>query len=251
MYMLLEVGRRYSRWARCPVCCCASFLFETRRGSSNHVPGHVLLCTSSSRWVDSALVLLRCPMVSGILSRWRVDRASFDVALGFSLDDKKSIFVIEASFQPIRARTSRFYVLRILPLRFGGPRLDLFQTIHGVLWYLGRTFSCESSRYNSSVLNSGSSRSSCFRRRPPPGTHPFQYFPAQFAALGIVGVLLDDSVLQLSLFCGMHALSFLLVVFLKPFANWWERSRSVVEYPTGYGPCAADGVDWLLVGCRR
>ena len=48
----------------------------------------------------------------------------------------------------------------------------------------------------------------------------FMRFSAQFAALGIVGVLLDDSVLQLWLFCAMHSLSFLLVVFLKPFANW-------------------------------
>lgn len=42
----------------------------------------------------------------------------------------------------------------------------------------------------------------------------------QWAALGVVGAVLEDSVLQLSLFCAMHTVSFLLLVVLKPFANW-------------------------------
>ena len=41
----------------------------------------------------------------------------------------------------------------------------------------------------------------------------------QWAALGIVGVVVDNSVLQLSLFCAMHTVSFLLLVVFKPFAN--------------------------------
>lgn len=42
----------------------------------------------------------------------------------------------------------------------------------------------------------------------------------QWAALGVVGVVVDDSVLQLSLFCAVNTLSFLLLAVFKPFANW-------------------------------
>ena len=41
----------------------------------------------------------------------------------------------------------------------------------------------------------------------------------QWAALGIVGVVVDNSVVQLSLFCAMHTVSFLLLAVFKPFAN--------------------------------
>lgn len=41
----------------------------------------------------------------------------------------------------------------------------------------------------------------------------------QWVALGVVGAVVEESVLQLSLFCGMHTVSFLLLVILKPFAN--------------------------------
>lgn len=48
----------------------------------------------------------------------------------------------------------------------------------------------------------------------------FPLSASQWAALGVVGVLVDNSVLQLSLFCAMHSVSFLLLVVFKPFANW-------------------------------
>lgn len=41
----------------------------------------------------------------------------------------------------------------------------------------------------------------------------------EWIALGCIGALLDESVLQLSLFCGLHTLSFLLLVIFKPLAN--------------------------------
>lgn len=41
----------------------------------------------------------------------------------------------------------------------------------------------------------------------------------ELIALGCIGALVDDSVLQLSLFCGLHTLSFLLLVVFKPLAN--------------------------------
>ena len=41
----------------------------------------------------------------------------------------------------------------------------------------------------------------------------------QWVALGVVGAVVEDSVLQLSLFGGMHTVSCLLLVILKPFAN--------------------------------
>ncbi|CAN0007882.1 unnamed protein product [Ectocarpus fasciculatus] len=41
----------------------------------------------------------------------------------------------------------------------------------------------------------------------------------EWAALGCIGALIDESVLQLSLFCALHTLSFLLLVVFKPFAN--------------------------------
>lgn len=44
-------------------------------------------------------------------------------------------------------------------------------------------------------------------------------FATQWAALGIVGVVVDNSVLQLSLFSAMHAASCLLLLAFKPFAN--------------------------------
>eukprot|EP00903_Cladosiphon_okamuranus_P012907 g12051.t1 len=45
------------------------------------------------------------------------------------------------------------------------------------------------------------------------------YILVEWAALGVVGVVVDNSVLQLSLFCAMHTLSFLLLVVFRPFAN--------------------------------
>lgn len=48
---------------------------------------------------------------------------------------------------------------------------------------------------------------------------------AQWAALGCIGALLDESVLQLSLFCALHTLSFLLLVVFRPFANRYAGSR--------------------------
>lgn len=41
----------------------------------------------------------------------------------------------------------------------------------------------------------------------------------EWMALGCIGALVDESVLQLSLFCGLHTLSFLLLVIFKPLAN--------------------------------
>lgn len=41
----------------------------------------------------------------------------------------------------------------------------------------------------------------------------------QWTALGIVGGLVDESVLQLSLFCAVNTVSLVLLLFLKPFAN--------------------------------
>lgn len=41
----------------------------------------------------------------------------------------------------------------------------------------------------------------------------------EWIALGCIGALVDESVLQLSLFCGLHTLSFLLLVVFKPLAN--------------------------------
>lgn len=41
----------------------------------------------------------------------------------------------------------------------------------------------------------------------------------EWMALGCIGALIDESVLQLSLFCGLHTLSFLLLVIFKPLAN--------------------------------
>lgn len=41
----------------------------------------------------------------------------------------------------------------------------------------------------------------------------------EWIALGCIGALVDESMLQLSLFCGLHTLSFLLLVVFKPLAN--------------------------------
>eukprot|EP00903_Cladosiphon_okamuranus_P009469 g9024.t1 len=46
------------------------------------------------------------------------------------------------------------------------------------------------------------------------------YSLIEWAALGVVVVVVDNSVVQLSLFCAMHSVSFLLLVVFKPFANW-------------------------------
>ncbi|CAM9876550.1 unnamed protein product, partial [Ectocarpus sp. 8 AP-2014] len=40
-----------------------------------------------------------------------------------------------------------------------------------------------------------------------------------WAFFAIVGVLVDNSVVQLGLFCAMHSLTFILLVVFKPFAN--------------------------------
>ena len=42
---------------------------------------------------------------------------------------------------------------------------------------------------------------------------------SQMVAIASVAVLVDDSAAQLFSFCGLHTVSFLLLVFLKPFAN--------------------------------
>ncbi|CAB1116602.1 unnamed protein product [Ectocarpus sp. CCAP 1310/34] len=55
------------------------------------------------------------------------------------------------------------------------------------------------------------------------------YF-AQWAALGCIGALIDESVLQLSLFCALHTLSFLLLVVFRPFANRLERKTQRVRF---------------------
>eukprot|EP00752_Nemacystus_decipiens_P003432 g3173.t1 len=41
----------------------------------------------------------------------------------------------------------------------------------------------------------------------------------EWISLACIGALIDESVLQLSLFCGLHMLSFLLLVVFKPLAN--------------------------------
>ena len=41
----------------------------------------------------------------------------------------------------------------------------------------------------------------------------------QVVAIACVGVLVDDSVLQMVLFCGLFSCSFVLLVVLNPFAN--------------------------------
>lgn len=41
----------------------------------------------------------------------------------------------------------------------------------------------------------------------------------QWAAFALVGVLIDSSVVQLLLFCGLHSVLFCILVCLKPFAN--------------------------------
>lgn len=41
----------------------------------------------------------------------------------------------------------------------------------------------------------------------------------QWAAIACVGVLIDDSALKLFLFCGFHVVMFVVLVWLKPFAN--------------------------------
>lgn len=49
----------------------------------------------------------------------------------------------------------------------------------------------------------------------------------QWAAIALVGVLIDDSVLQLLLFCGLHSVMFFILVCLKPFANRWEMYSQI------------------------
>ncbi|CAM9789606.1 unnamed protein product [Ectocarpus fasciculatus] len=41
----------------------------------------------------------------------------------------------------------------------------------------------------------------------------------EWAAIALVGVMVDNSVVQLVLFCGLHSVMFFILVFLKPFAN--------------------------------
>lgn len=45
----------------------------------------------------------------------------------------------------------------------------------------------------------------------------------QITGIACTAVLVDDSVVQLLLVCGLHTLSFLLLVVFKPFANRRER----------------------------
>lgn len=41
----------------------------------------------------------------------------------------------------------------------------------------------------------------------------------QWASIALVGVLLDNSVVQLLAFCSIHCVMFIILVCLKPFAN--------------------------------
>ena len=41
----------------------------------------------------------------------------------------------------------------------------------------------------------------------------------QWASIALVGVLIDESVVQLLAFCGIHLVMFIILVCLKPFAN--------------------------------
>eukprot|EP00903_Cladosiphon_okamuranus_P005921 g5852.t1 len=52
----------------------------------------------------------------------------------------------------------------------------------------------------------------------------------EWAALGVVGVVIDNNVLQLSLFCAMHAVSCLLLVIFKPFANRIVNAMGIALY---------------------
>ncbi|CAM9800080.1 unnamed protein product [Ectocarpus fasciculatus] len=45
------------------------------------------------------------------------------------------------------------------------------------------------------------------------------YFLLEMVGIACAAVLVDDSVVQLFLFCGLHSLSFLLLVIFRPFAN--------------------------------
>ncbi|CAM9575765.1 unnamed protein product [Ectocarpus sp. 8 AP-2014] len=45
------------------------------------------------------------------------------------------------------------------------------------------------------------------------------YFLLEMTGIACTAVLVDDSVVQLFLFCGLHSLSFLLLVIFRPFAN--------------------------------
>eukprot|EP00903_Cladosiphon_okamuranus_P017681 g16281.t1 len=56
------------------------------------------------------------------------------------------------------------------------------------------------------------------------------YSLIEWAALGIVGVVVEDSVLQLSLFCAMHMVSLLLLLVFKPFANWIINAMGLSLY---------------------
>ncbi len=44
-------------------------------------------------------------------------------------------------------------------------------------------------------------------------------FILQWAAIALVGVLIDNSVVQLLAFCGIHLAMFAILVCFKPFAN--------------------------------
>ncbi|CAM9886855.1 unnamed protein product [Ectocarpus sp. 12 AP-2014] len=41
----------------------------------------------------------------------------------------------------------------------------------------------------------------------------------EWAALALVGVMIENSVVQLLLFCGLHSVMFFILMFVKPFAN--------------------------------
>ncbi|CAM9664947.1 unnamed protein product [Scytosiphon promiscuus] len=58
------------------------------------------------------------------------------------------------------------------------------------------------------------------------------YSLAEWAALGVVGGIVNDGVLQLSLFCAMHTVSFLLLLVLKPFANRIINAMGIALYGT-------------------
>lgn len=45
------------------------------------------------------------------------------------------------------------------------------------------------------------------------------FLPSQSAVFAVIGVLIDDSVWQLSLFCAQLVVTFILLVLFKPFAN--------------------------------
>lgn len=47
--------------------------------------------------------------------------------------------------------------------------------------------------------------------------------------MACIGVLVDSGVVQLLLFGVVHTASFVFLVVLKPFANWWGNKRCILR----------------------